>query len=68
MKYKNESIQQNKQISRKNDRMRYEKKNMTGNNYKSQKRQKIQNGSKIGMIDGTFCKMLLLVAALERIW
>lgn len=41
MKYKDELMQQNKQISRKNDRHEYEKKNITGNNYKNQKRQKI---------------------------
>ena len=41
MKNKNEVMQQNKKISRKNDRHEYEKKNITGNNYKNQKRQKI---------------------------
>ena len=41
MKYKNEVMQQNTQKERKNDRHEYEKKNITGNNYKNQKRQKI---------------------------
>ena len=41
MKYKNGLIQQNKQISRKSDRLWNKRKNITGNNYKSQKRQKI---------------------------
>ena len=41
MKYKNEVMQQNKKIRRKNYSHEYEKKNITGNNYKNQKRQKI---------------------------